>query len=304
MSESKQNIAFSLSESSFALYPPLEQHDGDFPAISQPMLAALPSKEEDVPQQSLTVPVGEPPAEDDAYPVDEGLYSPMRAASMTATRLGLRGDSFPGGVNLLSENPDAKLSQLMLAAALSYPPPPHKYGPIVIVSSYSCFSDLAHGPRGTEARRAMRTYRLNVTDGSLMLLSLTPESMLHNPAFTRRHPALNVVYACTESVKKEGQVFTLMLDGRTGALSEHCPAVGAGGTSTCYLTIHHKARRMLLVNYWDSTICTLELMPDGKVGTLLVRHRHPNALEPALSCPLPCHGGLSHAAGSECCHGI
>jgi len=65
---------------------------------------------------------------------------------------------------------------------------------------------------------------------------------------------------------------TLMLDGRTGALREHCPPVGAGGTSTCFLTIHPRARRMLLVNYWDSTICTLELHPDGKVGRKLASY--------------------------------
>ena len=40
---------------------------------------------------------------------------------------------------------------------------------------------------------------------------------------------------------------TLALDGKSGALREHCPPVGAGGTSTCFLTIHHACRRMLLV---------------------------------------------------------
>ena len=64
----------------------------------------------------------------------------------------------------------------------------------------------------------------------------------------------------------------LALDGRTGALSEHCPPVGAGGTSTCYLTIHKGGRRMLLVNYWDSTICTLELLADGKLGRRLAEY--------------------------------
>jgi len=81
-----------------------------------------------------------------------------------------------------------------------------------------------------------------------------------------------VVYACTESVKQEGQVVAYALDGRTGALNEHCPPVGAGGLSTCYLTMHMGARRLLLVNYWDSTICTLELKPDGKIGPRLAEY--------------------------------
>ena len=112
----------------------------------------------------------------------------------------------------------------------------------------------------------MRSYRLNMLDGSLTLLSAVPEGAMHNPAFSRRHPSLNVVYACTESVKQEGQVVAMKLDGSTGKLVEHCPPVGAGGTSTCYLTIHKNARRMLLVNYWNSTICTLEMLPEQPTG--------------------------------------
>ena len=70
------------------------------------------------------------------------------------------------------------------------------------------------------------------------------------PSSCRRcHPKLNVIYACTESVKQEGQVVTLALDGKSGALRELCPPVGAGGTSTCFLTIHHGCRRMLLVRH-------------------------------------------------------
>merc|ERR1719160_1200696 len=95
---------------------------------------------------------------------------------------------------------------------------------------------------------------------------------MHNPAFSRIHPRLNVMYACTESVQQEGQVFALEINGKNGALAELCPPVGAGGTSTCYLTVHRDGRRMLLVNYWDSTISTLELLPDGRLGGLLATH--------------------------------
>ena len=56
--------------------------------------------------------------------------------------------------------------------------------------------------------------------------SAVAEGAMHNPAFSRRHPSLNVVYACTESVKQEGQVVAQKLDGATGALVEHCPPVG------------------------------------------------------------------------------
>ena len=164
-------------------------------------------------------------------------------------------------------------------AASTFPPAPHTAGPIVVISSYTQFSDLAHGPRGEEATRAMRSYRLSLVDGSLTLLSVVEEGTMHNPAFSRRHPSLNVLYACTESVQQEGQVIALEIDGRTGALVEHCPAASAGGTSTCYLTIHKDARRMLLVNYWDSTICTMEMLPDGRLGALLSTYDPKNGQE-------------------------
>jgi len=242
-------IPFSLSERSFALFPPLEGHDGAFPSL--PLPTVMPT-----PNGVLT--------SADAYPANMNGQSTMPA--------GIRGDSYANGLATLGSTPEEHLSKLMLAAALSYPPAPHKHGPIVMVSSYTEFSDLAHGPRGTQARRALRTYRLDLVDGSLTLLSAVPEGMLHNPAFCRRHPTLNVVYACTESVKLDGQVVALELNGKNGALRELCPPVSAGGTSTCYLTIHKAARRMLLVNYWDSTVVTLELLPDGRLGRQLAAY--------------------------------
>ena len=198
------------------------------------------------------------------------------SALVTTPRLErrVRGDSYSDLVELVSslESPVSRDVQRSVLAAATWPPPPHTYGPIVVVSSYTCFDDLAHGPRGTQAERAMRTYRLNMLDGSLTLLSAVAEGAMHNPAFSRRHPSLNVVYACTESVKQEGQVVAMKLDGATGKLVEHCAPVGAGGTSTCYLTIHKNCRRMLLVNYWNSTVCTLEMMPDGQVGRLMATY--------------------------------
>jgi 6-phosphogluconolactonase (cycloisomerase 2 family) len=230
--QSSEKIGFSLSEGAFALFPPLEQHDDAFPSLAQPMLAT----------------------------------SPLKFGS---SPLAVRGDSYAEDLSAAGGSPEARFAQLMVAAAQSHPPPPHKHGPIVIVSSYTQFSDLAHGPRGVEAQRGLLSYRLNISDGTLTLLSATPEGMIHNPAFTRRHPRLPVVYACTESVGKDGQVVAFALDGRSGALRQHCAPEGAGGTSTCYLTIHHASRRMLLVNYWNSTVVTLALLPDGKLGGTL-----------------------------------
>jgi len=228
---------FSLSERAFALYPPLEKHDAEYPPMQTP--AITPST---VDTLSQPYPIKATPVE--AETTDDESTSAMSRST----------------------------SNLMLSAARCYPPPPHKHGPIVVVSSYSNFDDLAHGPRGIEATRSMRSYRLNLADGALTLLSAVPEGMMHNPAFSRLHPKLNVMYACTESVQQEGQVYALLLNGKNGALEEHCPPIGAGGTSTCYLTVHRGGRRMLLVNYWDSTISTLELTPDGRLGGLIATY--------------------------------
>ena len=248
MSPQTERIAFTLSETSFAQYPPLEIHDGAFPTLATPDMAPTPT-------------------------LGGGQTSPMPYPISDAHTLP-RGDSYVHGLSGVvgKMDPSNDVSSFMVQAALAYPPPPHKNGPLVMVCSYTEFSDLAHGPRGTPAERAVRTYRLDLIDGSLTLLSALPKGFAHNPAFCRKHPHLNVVYSCTESVKQDGQVLALKVDQKTGALSEHCPPVSAGGTSTCYLTIHKAARRMLLVNYWDSTICTLELLADGKIGRHLATY--------------------------------
>lgn len=44
---------------------------------------------------------------------------------------------------------------------------------MVVVSSYTRFDNLAHGPRGTEATNSMWVFRLDDRDGSLTLLSVT-----------------------------------------------------------------------------------------------------------------------------------
>jgi len=240
MSADNKKIAFSLSETSFALQPP--------PSPVKEKVSALPNFLQE----------------------GDGAYGKnLMSESQTSNQDSFSDDS----VN--NETAEERMSQLMLHNERSfalYPPPPHNHGPIIAVTCYSQFSDLAHGPRGTEAKRAMRTYRLNISDGTLTLLSMTPEGMLHNPAFCRWHPKLNVLYSCTESLTQEGKVYAFALNGKTGAMQEHCPAVAAGGFSTCYLTIHPAGRRMLLVNYWDSTICTLSLNPDGAMGSIIAQY--------------------------------
>jgi 6-phosphogluconolactonase (cycloisomerase 2 family) len=94
-----------------------------------------------------------------------------------------------------------------------------------------------------------------------------------NPAFTRYHPRLNVVYTCTEDIEEEGQIMAYQLS-PDGHLTPIGAPFGAGGTSTCYLTIDREQKHMLVVNYWDSTLAVIPLDPttgalQGPVSTVL-----------------------------------
>ena len=87
-----------------------------------------------------------------------------------------------------------------------------------------------------------------------------------NPAFSRIHPSKNVVYACTESVEENGDVFTWNVDPESGTLTKVASA-DAQGTSTCYITIDKAQKNALVVNYWNATIVVLEVDPDtGAIG--------------------------------------
>lgn len=136
-------------------------------------------------------------------------------------------------------------------------------GDLFFVSSYSDFEKLAHGPRGTEASHSISIYQFNPSDGSMVLLNKfgNPSTVL-NPAFSRFHPRLNVVYTCTEDIEENGHIFAYRLD-HNGGVTE-MGRIDAGGTSTCYLTLDKDQNNMLAVNYWDSTLAVIPL--DLKTG--------------------------------------
>uniref|UniRef100_A0A6U6JT82 6-phosphogluconolactonase n=1 Tax=Zooxanthella nutricula TaxID=1333877 RepID=A0A6U6JT82_9DINO len=133
-------------------------------------------------------------------------------------------------------------------------------GQLFVVSCYTRFDNLAHGPRGTQASRGLYTFRLDSSDGQMVLVSVTKEPIM-NPAFSRFHPRRNLLYTCTESVAEPGQIDTWRVDPATGRLSK-LGSQSAGGTSTCYLTLDKGCENMLVVNYWDATIGIFGLKAD------------------------------------------
>jgi len=170
---------------------------------------------------------------------------------------------------------------------------------LFFVTSYSNFEKLAHGPRGTEAKNCVYVYRFHPSDGSLVLLNVQGdgESVI-NPAFSRHHPRLNVVYTCTEDCHENGQIIAYKLkpDGSMEQLGE---AVDAGGTSTCYLTIDKAQRNLLAVNYWNSTLVVIPM--DPQTGALVggVKHTYdPNMGKAMVACAKK-DGGVNHSCNDE-----
>ena len=112
----------------------------------------------------------------------------------------------------------------------------------------------------------MWTFRLDPSDGQMTLLSVNADDKTTvNPAFSRVHPTKNILYACTESVETNGEVLTWKLNPKTGMLNLIGRA-DACGTSTCYITLDRQAKRALIVNYWNSTIVVLTILP--KIGAI------------------------------------
>ena len=45
-------------------------------------------------------------------------------------------------------------------------------GPLVVVTSYTKFDNLAHSPRGTQADISVRTFRMDPSSGQLTLVAV------------------------------------------------------------------------------------------------------------------------------------
>lgn len=159
----------------------------------------------------------------------------------------------------------------------------------------SDFNLLAHGPRGTEAKHPLCVFRFHPADGSLVLLNIMGDAkQVINPAFSRYHPRLNVVYTCTEDICNNGKVIAYTV-GFNGELAQLGEPVDAGGTSTCYLTIDHAGKNLLCVNYWDSTLASIPL--DVETGVMLgpVSHIYDPKHGQKVIAEGRIHGGVNHS---------
>lgn len=145
---------------------------------------------------------------------------------------------------------------------------------LIVVSSYTRFDNLAHGPRGTEAKHAFYTFRMDTTNGELVLVTQAEDSVM-NPAFSRFNPKTNTLYTCTESVAEDGQILSWSVCPRTGSLTK-VGECSAGGSSTCYLLLDKQAKNMLVVNYWDATIGVFAIDDSSRAVTQQLSMYDPN----------------------------
>jgi 6-phosphogluconolactonase len=164
---------------------------------------------------------------------------------------------------------------------------------------YSDFDKLAHGPRGTQAKHSLYVYRFNPNDGSLVLLNILgdPKKVI-NPAFSRYHPRLNVVYTCTEDIDENGKIFAYSV-GPNGEMTQLGDAVDAGGTSTCYLTIDRAQKHMLAVNYWDSTLAVIPLDRETGAFTGPIKNMYDPKQGQKMVAAGRAHGGVNHSLNDD-----
>jgi 6-phosphogluconolactonase len=143
-------------------------------------------------------------------------------------------------------------------------------------------------------------YRFHPSDGSLTLLNIQgdPKEGMVNPAFSRFHPRLNVVYTCTEDIETNGKIFAYQVSPQ-GELTPLGPPVDAGGTSTCYLTVDQAQENMLAVNYWNSTLAIIPLDPaTGRFTGPLKSMYDPRRGEKMVSAGR-CQGGVNHSCNDS-----
>jgi 6-phosphogluconolactonase len=119
-----------------------------------------------------------------------------------------------------------------------------------------------------------------------------------NPAFSRYHPRLNVVYTCTEDCHENGKILAFKL-GPDGSLEQLGEPVDAGGTSTCYLTIDQAQMNLLAVNYWNATLVVIPL--DHETGAFAgpVKNIYDPKGGREMHAPVKTAGGVNHSLNDE-----
>jgi len=132
----------------------------------------------------------------------------------------------------------------------------------------------------------------------MVLLNITGDKKeVINPAFSRYHPRLNVIYTCTEDIENDGQILAYRVD-KTGQLTK-ISEISAGGTSTCYITIDKAQRNLLAVNYWDSTLVVVPLSTETGEFVGPIKNIYDPKKGQKIIAELKKNGGCNHSNNDE-----
>jgi 6-phosphogluconolactonase (cycloisomerase 2 family) len=133
---------------------------------------------------------------------------------------------------------------------------------LIHVGTYTDNAVLAHDPMGAPSAHGIHTFHLCGSTGTLEAVGVVDIDR-PNPAFILKHPSLPIAYTSSECILTDGTVTTLRVeeDGTFTPVSTH----GAGGKSTCYLTLMPGEKHLMATNYWDAKLALLPLAEDGTV---------------------------------------
>ena len=109
----------------------------------------------------------------------------------------------------------------------------------LLICSYNDFSNLAHIPKGKEAKFPL------YWKGNKYFFKYN-----NNPAFVLKHPVYQYYYICNESIFS-GSISTFLLKNNELKLIN---TVSSCGKSSCYLVFDKNLEYIININYWDSII--------------------------------------------------
>lgn len=134
---------------------------------------------------------------------------------------------------------------------------------LLYACSYTDFDNLAHQPSGTPSKVGLTSY---IADADGKLEKCQTDNKIMNPAFARFDQHTETLYFCTESIEENGQIVAYAIDSSGAMIPKSMQ--NAHGTSTCYLTLDNIGRKLLFVNYWDSSLGSLPMNDQGELHPL------------------------------------
>ena len=157
------------------------------------------------------------------------------------------------------------------------------------------FLNLIFSPMSHAAAREffvyVGTYTRGDSPGGIHVLRFDPEAerlettdqvgVASNPAFVAIHPGGGFLYAVGEWGEPDAnQVIAYAIDPQSGGLTR-INRHPSGGKGPCHLVVDPSGRWVLVANYGDGGVATVQIDDDGGLGPFGSRHQHRgNSVDP------------------------